>query len=150
MLTFMNKDPIGFSGGFNLYAYAGHNPINWIDPSGSIAVIEILHGILHPGGPGALIGGLVLGVPMGVLAASVSTPVVGIIVGLEFAVIGAEIGGQLFDQPWAGEPGYDEVSWLREREIEQVKWEIQEWRKISSLRNGIIAQEDMLQNAHKL
>jgi hypothetical protein len=46
-------------------------------------------------------------------------------------VIGAEIGGKLFDQPWAGEPGYDEVSWLREREIEQVKWEIQEWRKIN-------------------
>jgi len=28
------KDPIDFSGGINLYAYVGNNPVNWIDPWG--------------------------------------------------------------------------------------------------------------------
>jgi RHS repeat-associated protein len=31
---FTAKDPIGFEGGINLYAYVGNNPVKWIDPWG--------------------------------------------------------------------------------------------------------------------
>lgn len=32
---FLNRDPIGYNGGINLYAYCGNNPINRADPSGN-------------------------------------------------------------------------------------------------------------------
>jgi RHS repeat-associated protein len=32
---FINKDPIGISGGANLYSYCGNDPVNNIDPSGN-------------------------------------------------------------------------------------------------------------------
>jgi len=31
---FISKDPIGFSGGINLYSYTAENPINYTDPFG--------------------------------------------------------------------------------------------------------------------
>jgi len=31
---FINKDPIGYAGGMNLYGYVGGNPINFVDPWG--------------------------------------------------------------------------------------------------------------------
>jgi len=31
---FLRQDPIGFSGGLNLYTYVGQNPVNRVDPSG--------------------------------------------------------------------------------------------------------------------
>ncbi|MEK6589051.1 MAG: RHS repeat-associated core domain-containing protein, partial [Nitrospinota bacterium] len=31
---FINRDPIGFEGGINLYVYVGNNPVSYIDPLG--------------------------------------------------------------------------------------------------------------------
>jgi RHS repeat-associated protein len=36
---FMQTDPAGFAGGLNLYAYAGGDPVNMIDPSGACSQI---------------------------------------------------------------------------------------------------------------
>ena len=36
---YITQDPIGFSGGLNLYNYAGGNPVNYIDPTGEFGLI---------------------------------------------------------------------------------------------------------------
>ena len=39
---FISEDPIGFAGrDVNLYAYVSGNPVNYIDPDGTIAVLAI-------------------------------------------------------------------------------------------------------------
>jgi len=35
---FMQRDPIGLAGGWNVYAYCGGDPVNWVDPGGDARV----------------------------------------------------------------------------------------------------------------
>ncbi|HWK54720.1 MAG TPA: RHS repeat-associated core domain-containing protein, partial [Hyphomicrobiales bacterium] len=46
---FISKDPIGFSGGLNIYQYA-HNPIEWLDPLGLAGARGVLRAQNIPGG----------------------------------------------------------------------------------------------------
>ncbi|MCO6455655.1 MAG: hypothetical protein J5I93_10210 [Pirellulaceae bacterium] len=39
---FLSKDPAGFPDGPNQYAYAGSNPVNYVDPSGQVIQIALL------------------------------------------------------------------------------------------------------------
>jgi RHS repeat-associated protein len=36
---FLQSDPVGFSGGLNLYQYVGSNPTNMVDPTGKFAMV---------------------------------------------------------------------------------------------------------------
>jgi RHS repeat-associated protein len=59
----MSKDPIGFEGGDNWYAYCGNEPINFIDPNGLVkwgGVFKATAGII--GNSFGLAGGFALGI----------------------------------------------------------------------------------------
>lgn len=87
---FLNRDPIGYAGGLNVYSYVGSNPLSFIDSSGTFAfLITGLIGAasgaligagfawLHGGnfwegaGKGALIGG-VFGLTGGLAGAAIA------------------------------------------------------------------------------
>jgi uncharacterized protein RhaS with RHS repeats len=38
VVYWLSKDPIGISGGLNLYAFCGNNPVNFVDPYGRMAL----------------------------------------------------------------------------------------------------------------
>jgi len=56
----LSNDPIGISGGLNLYEFCGSDPVNFRDPNGRIALNLAAGGVgaFIGGGVGAIIGGL--------------------------------------------------------------------------------------------
>src|SRR5688572_30515617 len=40
---FISRDPIGFGGGINLYAYGYGDPVNYTDPDGLDGILDWIH-----------------------------------------------------------------------------------------------------------
>ena len=53
---FLQPDPIGQTGGRNLYSYVGNDPLNAIDPSGQVGIFGALWGGAAGGVSGAITG----------------------------------------------------------------------------------------------
>lgn len=45
----INRDPIGYAGGMNLYRYCGNNPVNYLDPLGLYSWADFAWDINHAG-----------------------------------------------------------------------------------------------------
>jgi hypothetical protein len=99
---FLTRDPIGYAGGLNLYAFAGNNPVSYADPSGTNPLL--CGGI--GAGLGAIIGGGVAYVHhQDVLQAVVHGAVVGGVTGF-FTCLGApELGAGFLGSAASGAVG---------------------------------------------
>ena len=80
---FLTRDPIGYAGGINLYAYVRNNPTNYADPSGLNPAVLTLPAILGGGG------------------ASIAVPPLGIADAYAAVLYGGwTLGEWISDQPW--------------------------------------------------
>ncbi|MBD2340809.1 hypothetical protein H6G64_27970, partial [Calothrix sp. FACHB-156] len=108
---FMNPDPIGQNGGFNLYAYTGNHPISLIDPEGTLPLLPlaliggaagtVFYGISQysqgkpitlAGAAGAFVGGAVTGLGAGLISTAGLAGWSSFYVGANFGAIGASLG----------------------------------------------------------
>lgn len=85
----MNKDPLREAGGYNLYAYANNNPINFIDAEGK-APKGIWGTPLSTDDNCELVGGII-----GATAAFASAGPVGVANGFVIATLGGQVGQRI-------------------------------------------------------
>jgi RHS repeat-associated protein len=92
---FLNRDPIGYDGGINLYDYTGNNPVNQADPSGKGPAEWFFGSGLAVEGAGAAADATIFGLPAGgVLAVS----------GVVLISIGGAVNAVNNGPIWAGSP----------------------------------------------
>jgi RHS repeat-associated protein len=84
---FLQRDPIGYAMGMNLYAYVGNNPLNWIDPLG---LFQFDWGAFWGGAGQGALGGFLIG--GGLILAGVSAPVMLGIGAIGLGISAYEIG----------------------------------------------------------
>jgi len=93
---FLNRDPIGYAGGVNLYGYVGNGPTGAVDPLGTAPLLVVTTG------GGALVGGIAGGVSAwmkgenvwaGIGKGAVTGAVAGFAGGGGYLVMGSLMGG---------------------------------------------------------
>ena len=110
LCRFLNRDPAGFAGGMNFYAYANGNPVSYLDPFGLSAWTSLGGlGRMVAGGLEASVG-YTFAVASGTAAVGTSPTVVGAVGFGALAVGGAAVGAHGIDtfqagarQFWTGE-----------------------------------------------
>jgi len=88
----LSKDPIGISGGLNLYAFCDNNPVNFVDPMGYYGLAGAAVGGISGGISGA-ISGYASGGWAGAAAGAVTGAAVGAAVGAVNPLAGGAAGG---------------------------------------------------------
>ena len=90
---FIQRDPAGFEGGINLYAYASGNPANMVDPAGTWDINWSLlgKGIVKVGAAAVAVGVLAVSAPITGTLATVAAGVLAVDAGLNAATGGVTI-----------------------------------------------------------